>query len=54
MRNKSDLRIISAPRDVLRKIGLRFRKNVSSRFSGAKNDPTFLLADVELVAAYDH
>jgi hypothetical protein len=38
---------------VLHKIGVTGGNNVATRFSNAKNDPTFLLADVEVVATYD-
>jgi len=52
-RSKSDLPIVAAHRDVLHKIGVTGRSNISSRFSSAKDDPTFLLAEVEIVASYD-
>ena len=38
---------------MLHKIGVTGRSNVAARFSDARNDPTFLLADVEVVATYD-
>lgn len=53
VRSKSELPIVVAHRDVLHKIGVTGRSNVAGRFSSAKNDPTFLLADVEVVATYD-
>ena len=53
VRSKSELPIVSAHRDVLHKIGVTGRSNVAERFSSAKDDPTFLLADVEIVATYD-
>jgi hypothetical protein len=53
VRSRSELPIVAAHRDVLHKIGVTGRSNVVTRFSSAKNDPTFLLADVELVASYD-
>ncbi len=52
-RSKSELSIVAAHRDVLHKIGVTGRSKLAARFSGAKNDPTFLLADVEVVASYD-
>jgi hypothetical protein len=53
VRSKSELPIVAAHRDVLHKIGVTGRSNVATRFSSAKDDPTFLLADVEIVATYD-
>lgn len=53
VRSQSDLPIVAAHRDVLHKIGVTGAKNVAARFSSAKNDATFLLADVELVATYN-
>lgn len=53
VRSKSDLPAVAAHREVLHKIGVTGRNNVATRFSGAKYDPTFLLADVEIVATYD-
>jgi hypothetical protein len=53
VRSKSELPIVAAHRDVLHKIGVTGRSNVAARFSSAKDDPTFLLADVEVVATYD-
>jgi len=53
VRSKSDLPVVAAHRDVLHKIGVTGRSNLAARFSGARNDPTFLLADVEVVASYD-
>lgn len=53
VRSKSELPAIVAHRDVLHKIGVTGRSNISARFSSAKDDPTFLLADVEVVATYD-
>ena len=38
---------------MLHKIGVTGRSNVATRFANAKNDATFLLADVEIVATYD-
>lgn len=53
VRSKSELPIVAAHRDVLHKIGVTGRSNVSARFSSAKDDATFLLADVEVIATYD-
>lgn len=53
VRSKSELPAVVAHRDVLHKIGVTGRSNVGARFSSAKDDPTFLLADVEVVATYD-
>ena len=53
VRSKSDLPIVATHRDVLHKIGVTGRSNVAARFSSAKDDATFLLADVEVVATYD-
>jgi hypothetical protein len=53
VRSQSELPAVSAHRDVLHKIGVTGRTDVAARFSNAKNDPTFLLADVEVVATYD-
>lgn len=53
LRSKSDLPVVAANREVLHKIGVTGRSNVATRFANAKNEPTFLLADVEVVATYD-
>ena len=53
LRSKSGLPVVAANRDVLHKIGVTGRSNVAARFFNAKNEPTFLLADVEVVATYD-
>ena len=53
VRSKSGLPIVAANRDVLHKIGVTGRDNVAARFANARNDPTFLLADVEIIATYD-
>ncbi|HEY4158094.1 MAG TPA: GIY-YIG nuclease family protein, partial [Polyangiaceae bacterium] len=49
----SDLPLVAAHRDVLHKIGVTGQKKLAARFADAKNDPTFLLADVVVVATYD-
>lgn len=53
LRSKSDLPIVAVNRDVLHKIGVTGRSNIATRFSNAGNEPTFLLADVEVVATYN-
>lgn len=53
VRSTSELPIVAAHRDVLHKIGVTGRSNVAARFSSAKDDATFLLADVEVIATYD-
>jgi hypothetical protein len=53
VRSKSDLPDVAAHRDVLHKIGVTGQKRLAARFADAKNDPTFLLADVEVVVTYD-
>lgn len=53
LRSKSDLPVVAANRDVLHKIGVTGRSNVAARFTNARNEPTFLLADVEIAAKYD-
>lgn len=51
LRSKSDNPIVAANRDVLHKIGVTGGK-VETRIANASTDPTFLLADVEVVATY--
>jgi T5orf172 domain len=51
LRSKSEQPEIAAHRDVLHKIGVTGGK-VEARFANAKLDPTFLMADVEVVAMY--
>jgi hypothetical protein len=53
LRSKSDLPIVAANREVLHKIGVTGRSNIAARFANAKNEATFLLADVEVVATYE-
>jgi hypothetical protein len=52
LRSKSDHPLVAANRDVLHKIGVT-GGNVGRRFVNAKLDPTFLMADVEVVATYE-
>lgn len=53
VRSKSELPAVVAHREVLHKIGVTGRSSIATRFASAKYDPTFLLADVEIVATYD-
>jgi hypothetical protein len=52
LRSKSDHPVVAANRDVLHKIGVT-RGKIETRVANAKLDPTFLMADVEIVATYD-
>lgn len=52
LRSKSDHPLVAANRDVLHKIGVT-GGDVARRMANAKLDPTFLLADVEIVATYN-
>lgn len=51
LRSKSDLPFIRENRDVIHKIGVT-GGDIQKRIADAKHDPTFLMADVEVVAAY--
>jgi len=51
LRSKSDHPLVAANRDILHKIGVT-GGDVARRVANAKLDPTFLLADVEVVATY--
>lgn len=51
LRSKSDHPLVAANREVLHKIGVT-GGDVARRIANAKLDPTFLLADVEIVATY--
>lgn len=51
LRSKSDHPMIRENREVIHKIGVT-GNDVEKRVSIAKNDPTFLMADVEIVATY--
>lgn len=51
LRSKSDHPMIKENREVIHKIGVT-GNDVEKRISMAKNDPTFLMADVEIVATY--
>ncbi|WOH80916.1 GIY-YIG nuclease family protein [Bradyrhizobium sp. BEA-2-5] len=52
LRSKSDYPAVVAHRDVLHKIGVT-GGDVAQRIASAKLDPTFLMADVEVVATYE-
>jgi len=52
LRSLSDHPLIAENRDVIHKIGVTGSK-VETRISNAKLDPTFLMADVEVVASYE-
>jgi hypothetical protein len=52
LRSKSDLPAVAAHRDVLHKIGVT-GSDVGKRIANAKLDPTFLMADVEIVKTYE-
>jgi len=52
LRSKSDNPVFAANRDVLHKIGVTGGKT-ETRLANAALDPTFLLADVEVVGAYE-
>jgi len=52
LRSKSDHPTVSAHRDVLHKIGVT-GGDIVRRIASAKQDPTFLMADVEVIATYE-
>lgn len=52
LRSKSDHPTVAAHRDVLHKIGVT-GGDIARRIASAKQDPTFLLADVEVIATYE-
>jgi len=52
LRSKSDNPVVAANRDVLHKIGVT-GGDVARRLVNAKLDPTFLMADVEIIATYE-
>jgi hypothetical protein len=51
LRSKSDHPIVAANRDLIHKIGVT-NMDVAQRIAGARLQPTFLMADVEIVATY--
>jgi len=52
LRSKSDHPAVATHRDVLHKIGVT-GGDIARRLANAKLDPTFLMADVEIVATYE-
>lgn len=52
LRSKSEDEFVAAHRDVLHKIGVTGGE-VKQRVANAKLDPTFLMADVEIIATYE-
>ena len=50
--SKSDHPTIAANRDIIHKIGVT-NVSVKQRIAGARLEPTFLMADVEVVATYE-
>ncbi len=52
LRSKSDHPVVAKSRDVVHKIGVT-GSDVKRRIANAKLDPTFLMADVEIVATYE-
>ena len=51
LRSKSDHPFVAEHRDVIHKIGVT-RGKLKTRFARASLDPTFLFADVDIVATY--
>uniref|UniRef100_E6VCV7 Bacteriophage T5 Orf172 DNA-binding domain-containing protein n=1 Tax=Rhodopseudomonas palustris (strain DX-1) TaxID=652103 RepID=E6VCV7_RHOPX len=51
LRSKSDNPIVAANRDLVHKIGVT-NMDVDQRIAGARLQPTYLMADVEIVATY--
>lgn len=52
LRSKSDHPLVAANRDLVHKIGVT-NLSVRQRIAGARLQPTFLMADVEIVATYE-
>lgn len=52
LRSKSEHQVVSQNREVIHKIGVTGGK-VEKRIANAKIDPTYLMADVEVVATYE-
>jgi hypothetical protein len=52
LRSKSNHPVVAANRDVLHKIGVTGSK-IDTRIANAHLDPTFLMADVEVIATYE-
>ncbi len=51
LRSKADIPYVAENRDLVHKIGVTTSK-VETRIAGARLEPTFLMADVEIVASY--
>jgi len=51
LRSKSDNPVVAANRDLVHKIGVT-NMDVAQRIAGARLQPTYLMADVEIVATY--
>lgn len=52
LRSKSDIPLVAENRDLVHKIGVT-NMSVEKRTAGARLQPTFLMADVEIVATYE-
>jgi hypothetical protein len=52
LRSKSDHHMVAQHRDIVHKIGVT-NMSVKQRIAGARLQPTFLMADVEVVATYE-
>jgi hypothetical protein len=52
LRSKSEHPVVAASRDLIHKIGVT-SMSVDQRIAGARLQPTFLMADVEVVATYE-
>lgn len=52
LRSKSDHPLVASNRDLVHKIGVT-SSNVAQRVAGARMQPTFLMADVEIIATYE-
>ena len=51
LRSKADIPFVAENRDLVHKVGVTTAK-VETRIAGARLDPTFLMAEVEIVATY--
>lgn len=52
LRSKSDMPVVAENRDLLHKVGVT-SGSVERRIGNAKLDPTFLMAEVEIVTTYE-
>ena len=52
LRSKSNHPVVASNRDILHKIGVTGGK-INTRIANARLDPTFLMADVEVIATYE-